>query len=32
MQNIRYNVQELPEDESEVRLIYCTMSTYDEHR
>jgi len=30
MQNIRYNVQELPEDESEVRLIYCTMARYDE--
>ena len=30
MQNIRYNVQELPGDESEVRLIYCTMARYDD--
>lgn len=30
MRNIRYNVQELPEDESEVRLIYCTMAGYDD--
>lgn len=30
MKNIRYNVQELPADESEVRLIYCTMAGYDD--
>jgi len=30
MQNIRYNVQKLPEDGSEVRLIYCTMAKYDD--
>ena len=30
MKNIRYNVQELPTDESEVRLIYCTMASYDD--
>ena len=30
MKNIRYNVQELPADESEVRLIYCTMASYDD--
>jgi len=30
MKNVRYNVQELPEHESEVRLIYCTMARYDD--
>lgn len=30
MRNVRYNVQEHPEDESEVRLIYCAMSRYDD--
>lgn len=29
MRNIRYDVQELPEDESEVRLIYCAIAQYD---
>lgn len=29
MQNIRYNVQELPQDASEVRLIYCAVARYD---
>ena len=29
MRNIRYNVQEMPEDESEVRLIYCAIAQYD---
>jgi len=30
MQNVRYNVQALPEDESEVRLIYCAVAKYDD--
>lgn len=29
MQNVRYDVQALPDDPSEVRLIYCTMAKYD---
>lgn len=29
MRNIRYDVQTLPEDEHEVRLIYCAIAQYD---
>ena len=29
MKNVRYNVQELPQNESEVRLIYCSIAKYD---
>lgn len=29
MRNIRYDVQDLPKDESEVRLIYCAIAQYD---
>lgn len=29
MRNIRYDVQTLPENESEVRLIYCAIAQYD---
>lgn len=29
MRNIRYNVQEVPKDQNEVRLIYCSIAQYD---
>lgn len=29
MRNIRYDVQDLLKDESEVRLIYCAIAQYD---
>ena len=29
MQNIRYNIQDLPQDASEIRLIYCAIARYN---
>ena len=30
MASIRYDIQSVPEDDSQVRLIYCALSRYDE--